>query len=122
GGEASMCRSLRVSAKRSVHGESRAIAGDDFVPLDGLSAGVLHRLGGKVRAGGLFVPIEGFEVIADVLLVETGLIAAGGVVVGRPEARGVGREHFVDEDPVAALPTPLELGIGDDDAAPPGQL
>src|SRR5439155_7767501 len=44
------------------------------------------------------VPLQCLEIIADELLVEAGLAAAGPVLIGRPETRRVGRQHFVNED------------------------
>ena len=44
------------------------------------------------------VPVERLELVAHELLVEARLALAGLVVVRRPEARRVGREHLVDED------------------------
>ena len=54
-----------------------------------------------MRGGGLLVPVDGFEVVADVLLVEGGLRAAGVVGCGGPVARGVRGEDFVGEDDFA---------------------
>src|SRR5882757_5635177 len=48
--------------------------------------------------GGLFVPMDGFKVVADVLLVEGGLRTAGIVGCGGPVAGGVGSEDFVGEN------------------------
>ncbi len=42
----------------------------------------------------------------------------GCVAVGRPEARGVGRQHLVGEDDLGAgVAAELELGVGEDDPA-----
>jgi hypothetical protein len=35
--------------------------------------------------------------------------------VGRPEARGIGRETFVDKEQLVVDQTELQLGVGDDD-------
>ena len=59
---------------------------------------------GSVDAGAGLVELDVFEVVADELLVETFLIAAGLVLVGGPEARGIGREHLVDQDYLAVHP------------------
>ena len=71
---------------------------------------------GKPGPGRSLVPAERLRVVADELLVERGLRAAGLVLVGRPEARGVRREDLVSEDdrPVVGEPE-LELRVGDDD-------
>src|SRR5436190_17882020 len=44
------------------------------------------------------VPIERFEVIADELLVKTGLALARLVLIRRPEARGIGSQHLINQD------------------------
>ncbi len=63
------------------------------------------------------------EVIADELLVETVLVAAGLVLIGGPVAGGVGGEDFVNEDDFVSRfamiiegVAELELGVGEDDA------
>ena len=71
------------------------------VGFDVFFTGFLDDVFGEFGAGRGFVPVEGLEVIADELLVEAGLAFAGGLEVGRPEAGGVGGEHFVDEDEFA---------------------
>ena len=62
--------------------------GDDFVRERG--------------CGSLFVPMDGFEVIADVLLVEGGLRASGVVGCCGPVTGGVGCQNFVGEDDCVA--------------------
>src|SRR5439155_22381599 len=57
-----------------------------------------------------------------VLLVERGLGPARLILIGRPEARAVGRENFVDENQLfgrrrAAAESEFELRIRDDDPA-----
>ena len=46
----------------------------------------------------MFVPVNPFQVIADVLFVEARLRASRDVPVARPESRRVGRQHLVDQD------------------------
>ena len=82
---------------------------------------------GSDGTGGCLFQRIAFEVVADELLVEARLRAAGAVAVLRPEARRVGRQHLVDQDdaildrPAVAVvdrqQAELELGVGDDDAA-----
>ncbi len=80
----------------------------------------LHDIGGQHRAGRSFIPRQRFEIIADELLVEAGLAFAGRVLVGGPEARGIGRQHFINQDQLPLEHAELEFRIRDDDAALPG--
>src|SRR6185503_17565899 len=58
------------------------------------------------------------EIVAKRLLVEARLRSPRRVMLGWPEARAVGREHFIDQrDATIAIATELELGVGDDDSA-----
>src|SRR6267143_5489963 len=58
------------------------------------------------------------QVIAQRLLVEARLAASCLIAVGRPEARGVGRQDLVDDDQCAVRRRPeFEFRVGDDDAA-----
>ena len=58
------------------------------------------------------------QVIAQRLLVETGLAVPGLIAVGRPEPRGVGRQDLVDHDQLTLRRrAEFEFGVGDDDAA-----
>ena len=54
------------------------------------------------------------------LFVETGLAAAGRVLVGGPEPRGIGRQNLVNQNQLTVEQAKLELGVRDDDAALPG--
>ena len=59
------------------------------------------------------------------MLVEAVLVAPGLVAVCRPEARRIRRQHLVDQNVFrlavrARHPSPLELGVGDDDPAAAG--
>ena len=93
-------------------------AGELLVRLDVLGAGLDDDIVGKLRRGRIAVPPGGQEPVADKLLVERLLSAAGGVFVGGPEAGTVGGEHLVDEDDrTVRVLAELEFGIGDDDSA-----
>ena len=46
---------------------------------------------------GLLVPGLFFQPVTQVLLVKAGLALAGLVLVGRPEARRIGREHLINK-------------------------
>ena len=85
-------------------------------------ARVLATTSGGSAGGGLFLsqPLVG-EPVADELLVERRLAAARLVLVGRPEPRAVGRQHFVDQNQLAVDLAELELRVGDDDAAAAGR-
>src|ERR1700704_2587491 len=85
-------------------------------------AGRVHNRGRQWRRRRLAIPLslllEIGQVIAQRLFVETRLAAARLIAVGRPEARGVGRQDFVDDDQLAlGSGAEFELGVGDDDAA-----
>ena len=56
---------------------------------------------GQARPRGGLVPVERLEIIAHELLVVTLRALARRVAVGRPEARGIRRETFVDQDQLA---------------------
>src|SRR4029453_3369414 len=77
---------------------------------------------GQRRHRRLFVPPNGLEIVADVLLVEAWLWPAGRVAVARPEARRVRRERFIDEHntilrfPRSGKHTELEFGVGNNDS------
>jgi len=74
-------------------------------------AGCWPELRGARRRGWLFVPVEGLQVIPQILLVVAFLGAAGGVVCHRPEAGGIRRQDFVDEDEFPVDEAELELGV-----------
>src|SRR6202022_881324 len=85
-------------------------------------SGLLNHIGGEAWHRRLLVPADRFEVVADELFVEALLRPAGPVQIARPEARRIGRQHFVDQNNRALLRSvhetaELELGVGDDDAA-----
>ena len=74
------------------------------------------------RCGGRLVPVEGFQVVAQELLVEAGLGASRAVVVLWPEAAGIGGEAFIDDNQLPVADAEFELRVGDDDAAACGNL
>src|SRR6202521_1826527 len=83
-----------------------------------LFAGARNDLGRQFRSRRLLVPVEGLQVVAYELLVEARRAHTPAIAVRGPEARGVRRQHFVDErQPAVAVDTEFELGVGDDDAA-----
>src|ERR1017187_5504504 len=86
-----------------------------LVSLAVLAAGLSDHLGPKPRRGRRPVPVEHIQVIAEALLVEAWRVRAGLVAVGGPEARGVGRQHLVDENDPAIQEAELKLGVGHDD-------
>ena len=69
-----------------------------LVGFDVLGAGLLDHVVGQIRRRAVLVPTGRLQPVADELLVERGLRPPGLVIVQRPEARAVGREHFVDQD------------------------
>ena len=106
---------------RSRHGNSspcrEPAAGQLLEGLDIFPRGFFDDLGGQGGSGRGFVPIEGFEIIADELLVVARGASAGRAGFLRPEARGVGGEAFVYEENLVARQAELEFGIGHDDPA-----
>src|SRR5580700_4498277 len=83
-----------------------------------LVAGSRDDLGRQLRPRRLLVPVEGLQVVAYELLVETRRAHARAIAVRRPEARGVRRQHFIDErESALAVDAEFELGVGDDDGA-----
>src|SRR5215471_15282291 len=85
-----------------------------------LARGLDHGLR-QGRRRGFAVPAAGasldVEIVAQGLLVEACLRPAGYVVIDRPETRGVGGHHLVDQDDAAlAVAAELEFGVGNDDA------
>src|ERR1700751_2739297 len=73
-------------------------AGEPPERFDVFLARALDDLVGQRGDRRLLVPADALEIIADELLVEAGLGAAGLVSVRRPETGRVGRQHLVDQD------------------------
>ena len=95
----------------------KPLAREPFVRFDVLFARANNHIVGQCRRRAVFVPGGRFQPVADELLVERRLALARTVLIGRPEARAVGREHFVDQDQLAVDLAPFELCVGDDDPA-----
>src|SRR6478752_1567779 len=85
------------SGVRGVEGR----AGEALEHLEIACRGGAHDLVRQRRRRSLAVPATGapltVEIIAQRLLVEARLRTAGRILLGRPEARAVRREHLVDE-------------------------
>src|SRR6266481_4323638 len=73
-----------------------------LVGFDVLGSCALHHLGGQRRRWAVLVPAALLQPVAHELLVERRLAAAGLVTVGGPEARAVRRQHFVNQNNLAA--------------------
>lgn len=84
--------------------------------FDVLVESVLHHVCRNFRTRVALAPVEGFEPVADVLLVEAFLVLADLVLVCGPVTAGVRSQHFVDEDGFAIDFTEFELRVGEDDA------
>ena len=93
------------------------MADQDAVRLAVLRASTFDNIAWQLRSGGSFGPLDAFEVVANKLLVERGLGAAGRVLRGGPEARRIGSERFIDPDQLAVEEAEFELGIGEKNAA-----
>src|SRR5580704_1703307 len=93
-------------------------AGDPLVSFAIARARGCHHFRGQCWRGWLLVPADALEIIPHVLLIERGLRAPGLVFIGGPEARGIGRERFVDPDQfLAGTESEFEFRVGNDDAA-----
>ena len=102
---------------------SNAIPVRQLERLDVAAARARDDVVGELRAGVGLVPAERLAVVAHELLVERRLRAAGRVLVGRPEARRVGRERLVAEhEPAVVVDAELELRVREDDPARRGAL
>src|SRR5207249_10002940 len=87
----------------------------DAVDLAVAGACAFDDLVREARHGRLPVPADRVEVVADELLDEARLPAAGPIAVLRPEPRAVRREDFVAESDLPVDLAEFELRIGDDD-------
>ncbi len=92
----------------------RLLAGEAHEDFFVLGERVFHDICRDFRTRVGLAPVESFEPVTDVLLVETFLVLANLVLVCRPVAAGVRSEHFVDEDGFAIDFTEFELGVGKD--------
>src|SRR6202012_5458096 len=86
-----MARSYRNSA------EIELAAGEEAVSIQVLALRFCHDVIRQCGRGGLVVPLDVLQVIADNLFVEGGLRAAGSVLVGRPVTGRVGGKDPVGE-------------------------
>jgi len=66
------------------------LAGELFVGLDVLLGGFLPDVVGQLDTRAGLIKVDGFEVVADELLVVALLVSAGLVFVGGPEAGRIG--------------------------------
>src|SRR5580692_12618107 len=87
------------------------------IGLEILVAGAASHVGRQSRSGWLLVPVNLFEVIANVLLVIRILRPARSVLVGGPEAGRIGGEDFIGKSDALGGASKLKLGVGDYDAA-----
>ena len=94
------------------------LADDQLVGLDIPRARARDDVVGDRGRRRLLVPAACGGPVAHVLLVEARLAAADLKAVGRPVARGVGRQDLVADDQLAGgVEAELELGVGEDHAA-----
>src|SRR5690349_5697167 len=118
-------KNLRLSCWRrrlKTPGGSQLLPRQPFVGFQILRARLGDHFARQRGAGRILVPVEGLEVIADELLVEAGLALAGFIFAGGPEARGIGRQHLVDQDELALEETKFKLRVRYDDAALAGVI
>ena len=97
---------------------SRSGAHQQALRLPGTFSDVLASISaGSSGPGRLLVPGLRLQPVAHDLLVERRRAHADAILVRRPEARRVRRQHFVDQEELARrVGAELELGIGNDDA------
>src|SRR6266542_5122250 len=107
----------RASAPR---GNLQVLARQSFVGFDVLVARPGDDLVREPGCGRRFVPIQGFEVIAEELFVEARLAAARLVLVGRPETGRVGCQRLVNENQSSFIKAEFKFRVGDEDPAPAG--
>src|ERR1700733_1018792 len=87
--------SVLVSAcKRS----GKLVPGQPLVGVTVFGPRLCDDLGGQLRPGGLLVPSDFLEIIADELLVKGWLRLADFVGIQWPEARRIRRERFVNPE------------------------
>src|ERR1700712_252581 len=77
--------------------EIEVAAGEEAVSIQVLALRFCHDVVRQRGRGGLLVPLDLLEIVADELLVEGGLRSSGGVLIGGPVAGGVRSEHLVGE-------------------------
>src|SRR5450830_1336397 len=83
-----------------------------------LGLGFFDDVGRQRRRRCGLAPGQCFQVVAHELLVERRRRDAGLIGIGRPEARGVGRQHFIHQvHDAVVVEAEFEFGVGDDDAA-----
>ena len=70
-----------------------------------------------MRRGRRFVPVEGFQIIADELFIETGRALSNHILVFRPETRRIRRKTFVNQQQLPVERTDFDFSVGDNDAA-----
>src|SRR6266540_5995178 len=91
------------------------LAGDAPVGFAIAGGGLLDDVGWKVGSGRLVIPPGRIQPVPEELLVERWLGMSGLVAIGRPETRGVRREHLVTQDQLTVGEPKLELGVCQDD-------
>src|ERR1051326_5265897 len=94
-------------------------SGELAISLYVLSARVLRDFLRQRWRRRLFVPLDLFQVVTHVLLVERFLPFARLVLFGGPEPRGIGRQHFVRQDDAGLSAPKLELRVRNDDTLRP---
>src|SRR5690606_1244993 len=118
-GKAPYFRRLAGAARRPA-----AASGHQAVErLAVLGRGFFQYVPRQARGRRGLVPVLGFQPVAHELLVERRRADADAIAVGRPEARGIRRQHFVHQvEPAIVVQAEFELGVGDDDALGGGEL
>ena len=63
-----------------------------------------------------------FEVVAHILLIKRGLLTPGLVLIARPEARRIGREHLIGKYDAFGMRAELKFRVSKDQTALLGVL
>src|SRR5271167_4678038 len=99
------------------------LRGEEPERLAIIIAGASQHIRRQMGRRWFFVPTQGFQVIAHVLLVETRRTDTRLVRGHRPETGGIRRQHLVDENETPGLvDTEFEFGVRNDDLPRAGVL
>src|SRR5579872_1113801 len=105
---------------RKLTRSSELVSGQFPIGIFVFSAGLLGDILWQRGCRRLLVPLDGFQVIADELLVIRRLSLSRSILSRWPEARRIRRQDLICKYDLAADDSKLEFRIGDDDPARAG--